>query len=139
MIIYFAGAIRGGREDAKTYHKIIKYLNNKHQILTEHIGNPSVDWQGEIKLTNREIYIRDMDWLKEAKAVIAEVSTPSLGVGYELAIAEKLAIPVLCLYKFKKDKSISAMILGNNYYYYVQGAVRLFLGPYKTSKSKILS
>jgi hypothetical protein len=45
--------------------------------------------------------------------VVAEVSTPSLGVGYELGIAEKLKIPVLCLYRPITGKRLSAMINGN--------------------------
>ena len=57
--------------------------------------------------------MRDMDWLKSADLVIAEVTTPSLGVGYELGIAEKLNIPVLCLYRKTTGKRLSAMISGN--------------------------
>ena len=51
--------------------------------------------------------------MQSADAVVAEVSTPSLGVGYELGIAEKLKIPVLCLYRPIKGKRLSAMINGN--------------------------
>ena len=46
--------------------------------------------------------------------MIAECSTPSLGVGYELAYAEKINKPVHVLYK--KEKGISAMITGDKYY-----------------------
>ena len=31
MKIYFAGAIRGGRDDAKLYKEIIAYLENIHR------------------------------------------------------------------------------------------------------------
>ena len=54
-----------------------------------------------------------LSWLQSADVVVAEVSTPSLGVGYELGIAEKLIIPVLCLYRPIKGKRLSAMINGN--------------------------
>ena len=54
-----------------------------------------------------------MEWLQSADAVIAEVTTPSLGVGYELGIAEKLKKPVLCLYRPSEDKRLSAMVKGN--------------------------
>ena len=49
-------------------------------------------------MTEEFIYNRDVDWLRESDCVIAEVTQPSLGVGYELGFAESLKIPVLCLY-----------------------------------------
>ena len=39
MKIYFAGSIRGGREDAQLYENIIAYLGEKGLVLTEHVGN----------------------------------------------------------------------------------------------------
>ena len=114
MKIYFAGAIRGGRDDALVYKQIIEFLQNIGQVLTEHIGDQNLNQQGEIGNRDEFIYTRDMKWINSADVIIAEVTKPSLGVGYELAIAEKLNIPVLCLYRYSKDSKISAMIMGNN-------------------------
>ena len=114
MKIYFAGAIRGGREDAKIYEKIIAYLEQKGQVLTEHVGSINLSRKGETSRKDKEIYNRDMEWLHSANIVVAEVTTPSLGVGYELGIAEKLQIPILCLYRSENGKNISAMVKGNN-------------------------
>ena len=116
MKIYFAGSIRGGRKDANLYHQIIEHLSMQHTVFTEHIGDDSINWQGEKNITDEYIYKRDMNWLGGAEALIAEISTPSLGVGYELAIAEKLSLPVLCIYKLE-NKKISAMISGNKSFY----------------------
>ena len=113
MKIYFAGAIRGGREDAQIYKDIINYLEKKGRVLTEHVGNTDLSWEGEVTHSNEDIFNRDIKWMQSADVVIAEVTTPSLGVGYELAIAEKLRLPVLCLYKKIDGKSLSAMIQGN--------------------------
>ena len=113
MKIYFAGAIRGGREDAKIYKNIIDYLGEKGQVLTEHIGNMDLNWKGEQSRTDEDIFNRDLKWLKSADIVVAEVTTPSLGVGYELGIAEKMDLPVLCLYRKIVGESLSAMIQGN--------------------------
>jgi nucleoside 2-deoxyribosyltransferase len=44
------------------------------------------------------IYERDVAWLRESDFVIAEVTQPSLGVGYELGFAEAISKPILCLY-----------------------------------------
>ena len=58
-----------------------------------------------------EIYERDMAWLRECDAVVAEVSSPSHGVGYEIAYALSLGKPVLCC--FKAGKKVSKIITGN--------------------------
>ena len=114
MKIYFAGAIRGGRNDAKIYEKIIIYLGNLGQVLTEHVGYQDLGNMGEKGGIDMAIYKRDIKWLYSADAIVAEVTTPSLGVGYELGIAEKLKKPVLCLYRPSTGKRLSAMIKGNN-------------------------
>ena len=53
-----------------------------------------------------------MQWLHASQLVIAEVTVASLGVGYELGIAESLDIPVLVLHRLE-DGKLSAMISGN--------------------------
>jgi len=113
MKIYFAGAIRGGRDETDIYNKIITYLSSKAEVLTEHAGSSELTTIGETNRSDGEIFLRDMEWLQSADLVIAEVTTPSLGVGYELGIAEKLKIPVLCLHRPIKGKRLSAMISGN--------------------------
>ena len=113
MKIYFAGAIRGGREDAKFYFNIIHYLEKFGVVLTEHVGSTELSEKGELSQTDYDIFQRDLSWLQSADVVVAEVSTPSLGVGYELGVAEKLKIPVLCLYRSIRGKRLSAMINGN--------------------------
>ena len=47
MKIYFAGAIRGGREDAQLYNDIISYLSETGQVLPEHVGNIDLSWKGD--------------------------------------------------------------------------------------------
>jgi nucleoside 2-deoxyribosyltransferase len=113
MKIYFAGSIRGGREDKDLYLKIIDILKEYGEVVTEHIGDSSISQMGEMKPTEF-IYNRDMDWLKESDAVVAEVTIPSIGVGYELGIAEKLGKKILCIYRPSPEKSLSAMVRGNS-------------------------
>ena len=59
--------------------------------------------------------MRDIAWIKESDIVIAECTRPSLGVGYELAFAEKLNKPVNVLYR-NKECNLSAMIAGDEYF-----------------------
>ena len=114
MKIYFAGAIRGGRQDVSTYHAMIAHLQTHAEVLTEHVGNEALSDGGEHDLKDKEIHARDMAWLEECDAVVAEVTTPSLGVGYELGVAEKLGKPILCLFNDgNPDFRLSAMLSGN--------------------------
>ncbi|MEK7664300.1 MAG: nucleoside 2-deoxyribosyltransferase [Patescibacteria group bacterium] len=111
MKIYFAGSIRGGRDDKELYLQIINRLRKYGEVLTEHVGNATLSHLGEDH-TNEYIYNRDMDWLNNSDIVIAEVTTPSLGVGYELGKSENQK-PILCLYREQEGKSLSSMISGN--------------------------
>ena len=115
MNIYFAGSIRGGRSDMELYNSIIEVLKNFGTVLTEHVGNKELTEFGE-SLSDNHIFERDMDWIKESDVVVAEVTTPSLGVGYELGQAEALKKPTICIYRHVEGKRISAMILGNQYF-----------------------
>jgi nucleoside 2-deoxyribosyltransferase len=117
MNIYFAGSITGGREDAPIYLKLIDYLKTKGVVLTEHLGSSNLLSTGEDK-SPEYIYLRDVNWIKEADIVIAEVTKPSLGVGYEIGLAENLNKKIICLYRENddnKDKMLSKMISGNKY------------------------
>jgi nucleoside 2-deoxyribosyltransferase len=113
MKIYFAGSIRGGRDYAKTYYELITHIQTRADVLTEHICGADLSTHGEEDLTDPEIYERDMTWLRQSDAVIAEVSAPSLGVGYELGQAEALGKPILCLFDERGDARLSAMLSGN--------------------------
>ena len=59
------------------------------------------------------LWSRDKDWIIDSDVIIAEVSNPSLGVGYELGLSEAIGKPVLCLYHSANPKSLSAMVAGN--------------------------
>ncbi len=113
MKIYFAGSIRGGRDDKELYSQIIGLLARHGEVLTEHVGDQTLSAMGEAGSSAEYIYDRDMRWLAEADAVVAEVTTPSLGVGYEVAKAENLNKRTLCLFRPAADRRLSAMIAGN--------------------------
>lgn len=113
MKIYFAGSIRGGRDDAEVYAGIIELLKRYGDVLTEHVGDRTLSAMGDDGPTDAFIYQRDMSWLEEADVMVAEVSVPSLGVGYEIGRAER-GIPILCLYRDREGHRISAMITGND-------------------------
>ncbi len=112
MQIYFAGSIRGGRNDQELYLQIIKLLSNYGTVLTEHIGDALV-LEKEKGISDTAIFQRDVSWLQAADVVVAEVTTASLGVGYEVGLAEVTGKSILCLYRSSPGKQLSAMISGN--------------------------
>lgn len=114
MKIYFCASIRGGREMREEYQKLIAMLQVHGKVLTEHIADPSHIPQAELELTDTQIYEQDRAWLEEADVVVAEVTTPSLGVGFEIGYALQLKKPILCLFREGADKRLSAMITGCN-------------------------
>lgn len=113
MKIYFAGAIRGGRDDAALYHDIIGFLSTFGEVLTEHVGDIELTEAGDDGPDDRFIHDRDMAWLRACDLMVAEVTQPSLGVGYELGWACALHKPILALYRSKEGKQLSAMIVGS--------------------------
>ena len=112
MKIYFAGSIRGGRQDAALYYGIVQQLKAYGEVFTEHVGNTELGALGQ-DIGDRKIHDRDLSWLKDSDCLVAEVTTPSLGVGYEIGKATEWGKPVLCLYRPAEGRSLSAMISGS--------------------------
>lgn len=114
--IYFAGSIRGGRNDQQLYAELINEIKRTDIVLTEHIGISSINVNETTDMNEHQIYDQDTSWLKECDMVIAECTNPSLGVGYELAFAEKLGKPVYIFYDHSRTQ-LSAMLKGNSYFH----------------------
>ena len=108
--IYFGGSIKGGRSKVEDYKKIVDYLKTVGTVLDEHVADPSLKSTGET-IGPVEIYKRDVNWINECDILIAEVTVPSLGVGYEIGYAESLNKKIICLYQ--ANENLSAMIKGN--------------------------
>jgi nucleoside 2-deoxyribosyltransferase len=116
MNIYLSGAIAAGRQKVAIYQQIAEIVHSLgHRIASPQVADPNVTNDGKDEPTDpREIYQRDMQQLAESDLVIAEVSIPSLGVGYEIATAIHQNKPVLCLYDLDDSpKRISAIIAGH--------------------------
>ena len=112
MNIYFAGSIRGGRKDRNLYLEIIQYLKDYGDVLTEHIGDENIDSEGE-DVNDQYIHDRDMDWLMSSDVMVAEVTNPSLGVGYEIGRAVENDKKIICLFRTGERQKLSAMIGGS--------------------------
>ncbi|MFP5245530.1 MAG: nucleoside 2-deoxyribosyltransferase [Thermoanaerobaculia bacterium] len=113
--IYFSGSITGGRNDVPLYRRLVAALEEDgHRVLAGAVAAEDVSDGGE-GLQRAEIFARDLAWLDAADVVVAEVSMPSLGVGYEIAYARYARrIPVICLWRPAYARRCSAMIAGDS-------------------------
>lgn len=112
MKIYFACSIRGGRNDADMYAQLAEHIKSRSTLLTEIFADGKLTSQGMNK-PSADIWTIDVAWVKESDAIIAEVTNPSLGVGYEIAKAEEWSKPVLALFRDDGSRKLSAMIDGS--------------------------
>jgi nucleoside 2-deoxyribosyltransferase len=111
MNVYFACSITGGREFEAVYQAIVSALiADRHEVPTAHLAKSDVLAE-ELIIAPREVYERDVAWIQNCDALIAEVSVPSHGVGYEIGYALNAGKFVLCLYR--ENRKVSKMISGN--------------------------
>lgn len=111
MNIYFACSISGGRKDERAYQYLVKVLEEMGiKVPTAHIAETGIEII-DGQENPQDIYRRDINWIEDSDLLIAEVSTPSHGVGYEIGYSLFLGKPVLCLYHH--EVNLSKMITGN--------------------------
>ncbi|HIH44750.1 MAG TPA: deoxyribonucleoside 5'-monophosphate N-glycosidase [Candidatus Methanoperedenaceae archaeon] len=112
MRIFFAGSIRGGRQLRPLYREIICLLSDMgHEIVSEHVASETL-LEAEAKMSDREIFESDIRFIDECECMVAEVTMPSTGVGYEICYAVESNKKVVCLYK--AGTNVSAMVTGNS-------------------------
>ncbi|MBN1452220.1 MAG: nucleoside 2-deoxyribosyltransferase [Anaerolineales bacterium] len=111
MNIYFACSITGGRASESAYQEFTRILlEDGHDVPTAHLAGSDVMALEKV-IDPREVYERDVAWIRASDALIAEVSVPSHGVGYEIGYALEQGKSVLCL--AQEGLSVSKMITGN--------------------------
>ena len=113
--IYFAASMRGGMDDGELYAELAHDLQAYGEVFSDYVLGVGNVQTLERKLTDDEFFDRDMIWLNDADVIIAEVTVPSLGVGFEIARAWSRGIPILCLYRpnaMPDGKRVSAIIAG---------------------------
>lgn len=111
MNIYFACSITGGRAFESVYQEFTRILlTDKHEVPTAHLAESNVMALEKV-IDPREVYDRDVAWIRACDVLIAEVSVPSHGVGYEIGFALEQGKPVLCL--AQAGLAVSKMLTGN--------------------------
>jgi nucleoside 2-deoxyribosyltransferase len=110
MDLYFSCSLTGGREDQPTVAAMVARLQGLgHRVLTAHLASEAA-MAADGNLSPQAVFERDTAWVRNCDALIAEVSTPSHGVGFEIAYALERGKPVLCL--AREGVRVSKMLTG---------------------------
>mgnify|MGYP001209393873 CR=1 FL=1 len=112
MNIYFSAAIRNGALNPQELRELIKIFKAHGRVVTEVLFDAK-DFGARRKVSEREIFERDMSWIRQADCLIAEVSVPSTGVGIEIQYADCLGLPILCLFNKGLGNVLSGMVAGH--------------------------
>lgn len=113
MNIFFIGSIRGGRAQQPGYAHIVDVLERYGNVSPQHVSDDTLSEFGETNLSAEEILEREQKTLETSDVVVAEVTTPSLGVGYLVAHARSLGKRVIALYNGEDTLKLSAIIKGD--------------------------
>lgn len=113
--VYVAVPVQGDRLSNTVYEQLARVLER----LGLRVSNPQVLEPPPADVTARysarDIYEQNRRLLEASGLLVAEISSPSLGVGYEIATAEHLGLPILCVYQARMEPCISLMIRGISY------------------------
>jgi nucleoside 2-deoxyribosyltransferase len=117
MRIYLACTVRGDRNGVLAGRTIAERLQRwGHEVLTTHLLADDVE-AAESKLSEHDVFRRDLDWLSRCDALVAEASGSSYGVGFEvgyvLGRARETRQRVVLFYDAARSRSISRLIVGN--------------------------
>ena len=112
MKIYFSGSIYGGRQKLETYQTLIKALKRHGEILNEEVADSQVI-EKEKQTTDEHIFESLEKRLQEADIIFAELTIPSIGVGYELGYADSHNKKIIGIYDTTIIPKITTMVRGN--------------------------
>ena len=100
MLVYFTASIIGKKHYLNNYLKIVEILKTKKvEIVSDHIIK-SDGYQVRMETRDDRLKFQEQldKWITAADCIIAEVSFPSISVGYEISMAISKNKPVLLLY-----------------------------------------
>ena len=113
MNIYFSGSIYGGRQKLESYKKLVKELAKFGKVLNEEVADDNV-LISEESVSDNDVFESLVNRLGQADVVFAEVTVPSLGVGYEIGYANSHNKRIICVYDKTVTSKITTMLRGNN-------------------------
>jgi nucleoside 2-deoxyribosyltransferase len=111
MNIYFSFSITGGREFQPILKQMAEGMLAAGCIVPTAMNAEATMDPMEGAQTPEAVFARDLAWIDECDLIVAEVSTPSHGVGYEICYGLMTGKPVYAFYR--QDVTVSKMITGN--------------------------
>ncbi len=109
--IYFARTLRGDDQITQELSDTIQKIIRTNGFGTQFTIPVDPTWKEGVA-DDVYIYRRDMMWIDACDGMVAEVSSASHGVGYEIAYAHHARhLPILLV--AQKDRSVSAMLTGS--------------------------
>lgn len=112
MNIYFSGSIYGGRQKLETYKTLIEKLKEYGNVLNEQVGSDTV-LLDEKNSSDEDIFSDLESKMLQADIIFAEVTIPSLGVGYELGFADSHNKKIIGIYDKTVTEKVTTMLRGN--------------------------
>lgn len=100
MKVYFTASIVGKKQHLPHYLKIIEILKIKgYEVQSDHIIKSTEDSIRIETAEKRLAFQKKLEsWINTSDFLVAEVSFPSISVGYEISLALHRGKPVLLLY-----------------------------------------
>lgn len=112
MKIYFSGSIYGGRQKLQTYKILVEELQKYGEVLDPEVADSQVI-EKENDVTDERIFKKLEQKLNQADIIFAELTVPSLGVGYELGYADSHNKKIIGIYDKTAVQKITTMVRGN--------------------------
>ncbi|HUK12535.1 MAG TPA: nucleoside 2-deoxyribosyltransferase [Thermoanaerobaculaceae bacterium] len=110
MRVYLAAAMTNASRDLATIRALVDHLESAgHEVPTRHVAD-AAGREPESAITHAEVARRDLAWVAGSDALVAEVSTPSHGVGVEVAAASARGVPTLLVHR--AGVPVSRLLLG---------------------------
>jgi 2'-deoxynucleoside 5'-phosphate N-hydrolase len=99
MNFYFTASISGKKNHLSNYKKIVELIKKQHTIIADHILNTTEEQIQHETIEERHTFHKQLDqWIQSADAVVAEITFPSISVGFEISRALEKGKPVLAIY-----------------------------------------
>lgn len=100
MKIYFTASVSGKKEFEQNYLKIVETLKDLgYEVKADHIfGTTTQSLQSESLKEREKNVLQLKKWASDCDLVVAEVSSGSINVGYEISAALDKEKPVLALH-----------------------------------------
>lgn len=110
MRVYLAAAMTNPARDLPVIGTFLARIEAAGmEVPTRHVADPDGRARDQ-QLTDAELATRDLTWIAASDALVAEVTTPSHGVGVEVLAATQRGKPVLLLHR--QDIAVSRLLLG---------------------------